>query len=214
MATGWRHLPETILQLMVIGWNDFPGDSAGLGGWPPCGTILQLAVMGWKAELPWEPRVILSLTFGRVGVRSPVVRPELWPPADLPISALTKPRRKRGECISVESYRCKNTHPVQDSRDNVEKKILQCEVILFKRINMCVCVYLCLHWDHVRWGNWSVHNFEAGRRPTWGLLLCEWPWREKAGGCSPPQESSYGAPHQPPGTNIAHCQSKVLRKKG
>lgn len=142
MATGWRHLPETILQLMVIGWNDFPGDSAGLGGWPPCGTILQLAVMGWKAELPWEPRVILSLTFGRVGVRSPVVRPELWPPADLPISALTKPRRKRGECISVESYRCKNMHPVQDSRDNVGKKNLQCEVILFKRINMCVCVPL------------------------------------------------------------------------
>ena len=94
MATRWRNLPETILQLMVIGWNDFPGDSAGLGGCPPCGTILQLAVMGWKAELPWEPRVILSPTLGRVGVRSPAVRPELWPPADLPISVLMKPRRK------------------------------------------------------------------------------------------------------------------------
>lgn len=23
--------PDTILQLMVIGWKDFPGDSAGLG---------------------------------------------------------------------------------------------------------------------------------------------------------------------------------------
>lgn len=80
-------LPETILQLMVIGWNDFPGDSAGLGGWP-WGTILQLDVMGWKAELLWEPRVILSLAFGRVGVRSPVVRLDLWLSADLPISAL------------------------------------------------------------------------------------------------------------------------------
>lgn len=37
--------PETILQLMVIGWNDFPGDSAGLGGCP-WGMILQLAVIG------------------------------------------------------------------------------------------------------------------------------------------------------------------------
>lgn len=73
----------------MIGWNDFPGDSAGLGGCP-CGTILQLAVIGWKAELPWEPRVILSPTLGRVGVRSPAARPELWPPADLPISALMK----------------------------------------------------------------------------------------------------------------------------
>lgn len=26
--------PDTILQLMVIGWKDFPGDSAGLGAWP------------------------------------------------------------------------------------------------------------------------------------------------------------------------------------
>lgn len=32
MAARWRHLPDTILQLMVIGWKDFPGDSAGLGG--------------------------------------------------------------------------------------------------------------------------------------------------------------------------------------
>lgn len=78
---------------MVIGWNDFPGDSAGLGGCP-CGTILQLAVIGWKAEFPWEPRVILSLTLGRVGVRSPAARPELWTLADLPISALMIPRRK------------------------------------------------------------------------------------------------------------------------
>lgn len=87
MATGGRQLPDTILQLMVIGWNDFPGDSAGLGGCP-CGTILQLAVIGWKAELPWEPSVILSVALGRVGVRSPAVRPEA---TDLPISALMKP---------------------------------------------------------------------------------------------------------------------------
>lgn len=60
---------------MVIGWNVFPGDSAGLGGCP-WGTILQLAVMGWKAELPWQPKVILSLALGRVGVRSPAVRLE------------------------------------------------------------------------------------------------------------------------------------------
>lgn len=82
--------PETILQLMVIGWKDFPGDSAGLGGWP-CGTILQLAVIGWKAELPWEPRVILSLVLERVGVRSPAAALLLWPSADLPVSDLIKP---------------------------------------------------------------------------------------------------------------------------
>lgn len=76
MNTGRTRLPETILQLMVIGWNDFPGDSAGLGGCPG-GTILQLAVIGWKAELPWEPRVTLSPALGRVGVRSPEVRPVL-----------------------------------------------------------------------------------------------------------------------------------------
>lgn len=86
-------LPETILQLIVIGWNDFPGDSAGLGGCP-WGTILQLAVIGWKAELPWDPSVILSPALGRVGVRSPAARPELWPPANLPISALMKPGKK------------------------------------------------------------------------------------------------------------------------
>lgn len=90
MATRWRQLPDTILQLMVIGWNDFPGDSAGLGGWA-WGTILQFAVIGWKAEFPWEPRVILSLALGRVGVRSPAARPELWPPVDLPTSALVNP---------------------------------------------------------------------------------------------------------------------------
>lgn len=82
---GW--LPETILQLMVIGWNDFPGESAGLGGCP-CETILQLAVMGWKAEFPWDPRVTLSLALGRVGVRSTAVRVELCAPACLPISVL------------------------------------------------------------------------------------------------------------------------------
>lgn len=90
MTTGWRYLPDTILQLIVIGWKDFPGDSAGLGDCP-CGTILKLDVIGWKAELPWEPRVILSLALGRVGVRSPEVRPELWLPADFPISPLIEP---------------------------------------------------------------------------------------------------------------------------
>lgn len=92
-AAGWGRSPDTILQLMVIGWKDFPGDSAGLGGWP-CGTILQLAVMGWKAELLWEPKVILSLALGRVGVRSPAVRLDLWPSADLPVSVLMKPDKK------------------------------------------------------------------------------------------------------------------------
>lgn len=62
-------LPDTILQLMVIGWKDFPGDSAGLGVCP-WDTILQLAVIGWKAELPWEPRVIFSVGFGLKGVCS------------------------------------------------------------------------------------------------------------------------------------------------
>lgn len=51
--------PDTILQLIVIGWKDFPGDSDGLGTCP-CGMILQLAVIGWNAEFPWDPRVILS----------------------------------------------------------------------------------------------------------------------------------------------------------
>lgn len=96
MATGWQHLPETILQLMVIGWNDLLGDSVGLGG-SPSGTILQLAVIGWKAELPWEPRRILSPTLGLVGVRSPAGRPEPWPLTDLPISALMKPQREMKE---------------------------------------------------------------------------------------------------------------------
>lgn len=114
MTTVRRLIPETILQLMVIGWNDFPGDSAGLGGCP-CGTILQLAVIGWKAELPWEPRVTLSLALGRVGVRSPAVRPELWPPVNLPISALMKPGRKWNSIfhnidMSYSSYRCYFTH--------------------------------------------------------------------------------------------------------
>lgn len=44
---------------MVIGWKDFPGDSAGLGACP-WGMILQLAVIGWNAELQWEPWVIFS----------------------------------------------------------------------------------------------------------------------------------------------------------
>lgn len=64
-STFFVHLwdsPETILQLIVIGWNDFPGDSAGLGTCP-CGMILQLAVIGWKAEFPWEPSVIFSDLF-------------------------------------------------------------------------------------------------------------------------------------------------------
>lgn len=88
---------------MVIGWKDFPGDSAGLGGWP-CGTILQLAVMGWKAELLWEPKVILSLTLGRVGVRSPAVRLDLWPSADLPVSVLMKPDKKMWDCLIFSSF--------------------------------------------------------------------------------------------------------------
>lgn len=77
---------------------------------------------------------------------------------------------------------------------------------------MFLCVYFCLHWDRVRWENWSVRNFGSRMRPTWGWLLCESPWRKRAEGCSPPQESSYGAPHQPPGTNIAHRQSEALRR--
>lgn len=51
--------PDTILQLMVIGWKDFPGDSAGLVACP-WGMILQLAVIGWNAELLWEPWVSFS----------------------------------------------------------------------------------------------------------------------------------------------------------
>lgn len=78
---------------------------------------------------------------------------------------------------------------------------------------MFPCVYLCLHWDHVRWENWRVRNFGPRMWPIWGWLLCESPWRKRAEGCSPPQESSYGAPHQPPGTNIAQCQTKALREK-
>lgn len=63
--------PDTILQLMVMGWKDFPGDSEGLGAWLCCGTILQLPVIGWKAELPWEPSVIFSVSsLGRDVVRS------------------------------------------------------------------------------------------------------------------------------------------------
>lgn len=53
---------------MVIGWKDFPGDSAGLGLWP-WGTILQLAAMGWKAEFPWEPKATFCVA-NLVGVRS------------------------------------------------------------------------------------------------------------------------------------------------
>lgn len=53
---------------MVIGWKDFPGDSAGLGIWP-WGTILQLAAMGWKAEFPWEPKGTFWVA-NLVGVRS------------------------------------------------------------------------------------------------------------------------------------------------
>lgn len=61
-------IPETILQLMVIGWKDFPGDS-GLGTWL-CGTILQLDAIGWKAELPWEQKVTFWDAVILVGVRS------------------------------------------------------------------------------------------------------------------------------------------------
>jgi len=53
---------------MVIGWKDFPGDS-GLGIWP-CGTILQLDAIGWKAELPWEQKVTFWDVVILVGVRS------------------------------------------------------------------------------------------------------------------------------------------------
>lgn len=99
--SGWRHVPETILQLIVIGWNDFPGDSAGLGGCP-WGTILQLAVIGWKAELPWEPRVTLSPALGRVGVCSPAARPALWTPAGLPDSVFMK--TADGRTIFIEHH--------------------------------------------------------------------------------------------------------------
>ena len=71
---------------MVIGWNDLLGASAGVGDWA-WGTILQLAVIGWKAELPWEPRVILSLALGRVGVQ----RPSPWPPCARHVSVLIRP---------------------------------------------------------------------------------------------------------------------------
>lgn len=107
MTTAWRHSPETILQLIVIGWKDFPGDSAGLGGCP-WGTILQLDVIGWKAELLWEPKVTLSLALGRVGVRSPAGRPELCPPADLPISTFLKP--KNTFCYYIWSNRASTMH--------------------------------------------------------------------------------------------------------
>lgn len=43
-------------------------------------------MIGWKAELPWEPSVILSPAFGRVGVRSPAA---LLPSADRPASTST-----------------------------------------------------------------------------------------------------------------------------
>lgn len=78
---------------------------------------------------------------------------------------------------------------------------------------MHLCVYLCLYCHHVSCANWSVHNFASGRHPTWGWLLCVSPWRKRSGECSPPQESSYEALHQPPGTIIAHCQRNVLRTK-
>lgn len=54
--------------------------------------------MGWKAELPWEPRVILSAAFGRVGVRSPAAKPDLLLFADRPAStsALTSGEKRRG----------------------------------------------------------------------------------------------------------------------
>lgn len=74
---------------------------------------------------------------------------------------------------------------------------------------MFLCLYLCLHWDRESCGNWSVRNF--GKHPAGGWLLFESPWRSEE--CSPPQESSYEAPHQPPGTIIAHSQRKVWREK-
>lgn len=61
-------IPDTILQLMVMGWKDFPGDS-GLGTWL-CGTILQLDAIGWKAELPWEQKVTFWDVVILVGVLS------------------------------------------------------------------------------------------------------------------------------------------------
>lgn len=61
--------PDTILQLMVIGWKDFPGDSAGLGVCP-WGMILQLAVIGWNVELLWKPGVIFSTPLACDTVRS------------------------------------------------------------------------------------------------------------------------------------------------
>lgn len=106
---------------------------------------------------------------------------------------------------------CKNITPQCYQWSKTPKRnllLLQCKYtfswLIFLR------AYLCLHWDRVRWENWSVHNFGPGSWPTWGWLLCESPWRKRAEGCSPPRESSYGAPHQPPGTNIAHRQRKAL----
>lgn len=61
--------PDMILQLIVIGWKDFPGDSAGLGACP-WGMILQLAVIGWNAELLWELWVIFSTPLTCDPVRS------------------------------------------------------------------------------------------------------------------------------------------------
>lgn len=61
-------IPETILQLMVMGWKDFPGDS-GLGAWF-WGTILQLDAIGWKAELPCEQKVTFCAVVTLVGVLS------------------------------------------------------------------------------------------------------------------------------------------------
>lgn len=79
--------------------------------------------------------------------------------------------------------------------------------------SMFLCAYLYPHWHRVGLENWSVHNSGAGRRPLGGWLLCESPWRKRAEGWSPPQESSYGAPHQPPAINIAHCQREAQRKE-
>ena len=91
---------------MVIGWNDFPGDSDGLGACP-WGTILQLAVIGWKAELPWEPRVIISVPLGLVGVRSPGAGGAACPPAGLGASALMA---RPGKEV-VRRMMIINTHP-------------------------------------------------------------------------------------------------------